>query len=63
MSFKYTYIYICEQEKGLIYSCDVPSNVCLSEMHIVSEILSQFAIFKVHLPLQYQPLKPMLLNR
>lgn len=53
MSFKYTYIYICEQEKGLIYSCDVPSNVCLSEMHIVSEILSQFAIFKVHLPLQY----------
>lgn len=31
-------------------------------MHIASVILTQFAIFMVHLPLQYQPLKLMLLT-
>lgn len=31
-------------------------------MHIASVILTQFAIFRVHLPLQYQPLKLMLLS-
>lgn len=36
--------------------------MCFSKMHIASEVLTQFAIFRVHLPLHYQPLELMLLN-
>lgn len=56
----YVYVYL-KRKNELIYSSDVPSNVGFSEMGVASAGFGQFAIFKVHLPSQYRPLKLMLL--
>lgn len=57
-------MYVCvylKRKNELIYSSNGPSNFGLSAVHVASAGSGQFAIFKVHLSSQCQPLKLMLL--